>query len=112
VRGANYFKEHLYNQQMRSQTGRRCSLSNIIQMEKRGKLKTKVESILVATGVYQEQNDLLFHMRNLFLNVPTSTQPSQSNSENNNDKLNKKNMSTNDLDSTSFKLNLFLFFLI
>lgn len=73
VKGANLFKEHLDNcrvsnlsasQKSSCKSSRRQSLSAVLDMDA-CRASSPVESILVCTGVYNPQNDFLFHIRKL-----------------------------------------------
>lgn len=57
MQGANLYKQHLHQYDCLS---RRSSRTDLI------KSTSKVESILVCTGVYNPQNDLLHHLNSLF----------------------------------------------
>lgn len=64
IQGANFYKEHLINSAAQKRLhGRRLSQHDIL-----ADLRTtsKVESILVCTGVYNPQNDLFYQLSQLF----------------------------------------------
>lgn len=74
IKGANVFLEHL------SKNSPTQMLTNGLHMHQQSmkeKSQQPVESILVCTGVYNPQNDLLFHVRKLFGNK-SSTKKSSS----------------------------------
>lgn len=86
IRGANVFKEHLH---MLSETASRSSRSSrrpsiISENELRSSVynSRQVEAILVCTGVYNPQNDMLVHLRGLFND--TGFSETSSTDENNN----------------------------
>jgi hypothetical protein len=75
IRGANSFKEFLLDLESKIARSRRSSLADVAlsRISSQQKLlpastptESPVESILVCTGVYNPQNDLLFHLQNLF----------------------------------------------
>ncbi|RNA32034.1 cat eye syndrome critical region 5 [Brachionus plicatilis] len=65
VRGANLYKESLTGEKSNrgsTRTSRRQSTVDFLNQN----LFKPVESILVCTGVYNPQSDMLYHLRNLF----------------------------------------------
>lgn len=67
IKGANVFLEHLNNQTApHSKDIHHLHLSSHHHGLKMKKSQQPVESILVCTGVYNPQNDLLYHVRHLF----------------------------------------------
>jgi hypothetical protein len=57
IKGANLFKEHLYDiDKLKIKSTQKSNTT----------IESKVESILVCTGVYNPQNDLNFHLEKLF----------------------------------------------
>ena len=67
VKGANLFKEHLQineNKSSRRSSARSSRRSSYVGDS--SKWNQKVESILVCTGVYNPDNDLLVYLRSLF----------------------------------------------
>lgn len=72
MRGANLFREHLEgemklrNNRNSRRMSRRISIDNNSSNNKLRLAQQPVESILVCTGVYNPQNDLLFHVRKIF----------------------------------------------
>jgi hypothetical protein len=64
IYGANLFKEYLSNIEPVKRLGSSLSLKRL--SEKDLKSTFKLESILVSTGVYNPQNDLLYHLSKAF----------------------------------------------
>jgi hypothetical protein len=81
VKGANLFKEQLMAAESRSskRSSRRGSVTAGVVAESATRWNSRVESILVCTGVYNPENDLLVYLRSLF--NATSLADSNSNSE-------------------------------
>ena len=101
IQGANIFKEHLQS------SDRFPSRPSQINLLSDLKSTLKVESILVCTGVYNPQNDLLYHLNHLFNNSARSD--SQDSSDLNNNKYGSSdNVSTSDfyISSSSSEMNL------
>lgn len=72
IKGANVFLEHLNSSQSHVLSKTHHSHQHNIKE----KSQQPVESILVCTGVYNPQNDLLFHVRKLFgTHKPTTHKP-------------------------------------
>jgi hypothetical protein len=70
VKGANLFKQHLHGQEnsgrSSKRSSRRGSLAALGPTSENSRWNQRVESILVCTGVYNPENDLLVYLRNLF----------------------------------------------
>jgi hypothetical protein len=64
IYGANLFKEHLSNLEPVKRLGSSLSLKRLSENDL--KSTSKLESILVCTGVYNPQNDLLYHLSKAF----------------------------------------------
>lgn len=77
IKGANVFLEHLNTQKTHHNHHYGCN----------HKEKQPVESILVCTGVYNPQNDLLFHVRKLFEQKNAERGAQQVSSDNENDRF-------------------------
>ncbi len=83
VKGANLFKEQLMAAENKSsrRSSRRGSVAagGVADGGALSRWNSRVESILVCTGVYNPENDLLVYLRSLF--SATSLQDSESSSE-------------------------------
>ena len=69
VRGANTYKDYLLDVENKISKSRRSSLADGRLQQQKADNNAPVESILVCTGVYNPQNDILFHLQNLFQNT-------------------------------------------
>ena len=89
MHGANIFKEYLHSFDRFPKRSSQAEQLNEL------KLTSKVESILVCTGVYNPQNDLMYHLNHLF--TESTQQESRSSSQENvNAEKNRSQYSSSD----------------
>ena len=106
VRGANLFKEHLMMEENKlssrrssvrsSRRGSYANLSNVSSAEQ-SRWNNRVESVLVCTGVYNPENDLLVYLRSLFnssMVLPKDSNNNMSTSSSNEDTISEETSSS------------------
>jgi HAD superfamily hydrolase (TIGR01456 family) len=93
IRGANIYKDYLLDIENKISKSRRSSLSDgrLLQVPQQSNSPSPVESILVCTGVYNPQNDILFHLQNLFQHTSLSDMNNNANDSYESNRISREN---------------------
>lgn len=102
MQGANLYKEYLHSLDRFPKRASQADFND-------SKSTSKVESILVCTGVYNPQNDLLYHLNHLFTDGMSTSQDNLSSETNRSRFSSSDNLSSSNefyLSSNSSQTNL------